>query len=86
MNVALTPQQKTYLEEEVASGRYRSIGEAVREALRLLQEGDALRSVKLDALRKDIGQGVRSLDAGEGRVLDMEAIKAKGRQIASSQG
>ncbi len=86
MNVSLTPQLKTYLEEKVASGRYRSVSEAIREALQLLQERDALRSEKLDALREDIGQGLRSLDAGEGRALDMGAIGAKGRQIVGNSG
>lgn len=29
---------------------------------------------KLNGLRADIDEGLRSLDAGEGRVLDMEAL------------
>jgi hypothetical protein len=34
---------------------------------------------KLRRLRSDIDEGLRSLDAGEGRELDIEAVIARGR-------
>lgn len=33
------------------------------------------------ALVKDVEEGIRSLDRGEGKPLDVEVIKAKGREI-----
>jgi len=58
---------------------YNSVSEVVREALRLLEERDALHAMKLEALRQDINQGLTSLDNGEGKPLDIEMIKAKAR-------
>lgn len=79
MNVSLTPQLESYLKQKVAGGMYSSVSEVIREALRLLEERDALQSMKLEALRQDINQGLTSLDNDEGKPLDIEAIKAKAR-------
>lgn len=81
MNVSLTPQLETFIKQKVDTGMYTSASEVIREALRLLEERDALQAVKLESLREDIEAGVASLDRGEGRPLDVEAIKAKGRQL-----
>ncbi len=79
MNVSLTAQLESYVQHKVASGMYNSASEVMREALRLMAEKDALQAVKLESLRSDIQQSLTALAAGEGRVLDIEAIKAKGR-------
>ncbi len=86
MNVSLTPQLEAYLKQKVEKGMYNSVSEVVREALRLLEEQDALRAVKLEALRKEIDQGLESLNRGGGRPLDIDAIKAKGRQSLEGAG
>ncbi len=80
MNVSLTPQLETYIKQKVAKGMYNSVSEVVREALRLLEEKDALQMMRLEALRKDIGQGLESLNNGEGKPLDMKVIKTRGRK------
>ena len=38
LNVSLTPELAAYIAAQVASGRYRSASEVVRDALRLLQD------------------------------------------------
>lgn len=86
MNVSLTPQLEGYIKQKVEKGMYNSASEVVREALRLLEERDALQAMKLEALRKDIHQGLESLDNGAGKPLDMEAIKAKGRKRLAANG
>lgn len=79
MNISLTPQLESFLKQKVKGGMYNSASEVVREALRLLEERDTLQAMKLEALRQDINQGVASLDQGEGKALDIDAIKAKAR-------
>jgi antitoxin ParD1/3/4 len=77
MNVSLTPQLEALVQRKVESGLYSSASEVMREALRLLEERDRLRSMRLEALRAEIQQG---LDSGEPTLLDMSAIKARGRK------
>lgn len=79
MNVSLTAQLEFYVQQKVASGMYNSASEVMRDALRLMAEKDAIQAAKLETLRSDIRQGLAALDAGEGRALDIAAIKAKGR-------
>jgi antitoxin ParD1/3/4 len=76
MNVSLTPQLEEFVKRKVASGLYGSASEVMQEALRLLDERDRLRSMRLEELRADIQKG---LDSGEATPLDIAAIKARGR-------
>jgi len=80
MNISLTPTLENYLKQKVESGMYHSSSEVVREALRLLEDQDTMKSVKLKALRKDIQAGIDSLDNGEGKELNIEEIQAEARR------
>jgi antitoxin ParD1/3/4 len=81
MNVSLTPQLESYVKQKVAAGMYNSVSEVMREALRLLEERDALKEMKLAALQRDINEGIDELDRGEGTPLNMDEIKAKARSL-----
>ncbi len=85
MNVSLTPQLENLLKEKVATGMYSSVSEVVREALRLLSERDSLNTTKRDVLRQEVAQGIASLDKGKGCALNIERIKAKGRQMLADE-
>jgi antitoxin ParD1/3/4 len=82
MNVSLTPQLEALVQRKVESGLYGSASEVMREALRLLEERDRLRSMRLEALRAEIQQG---LDSGEPTPLDMGVIKARGRKRLAAE-
>ena len=76
MNVNLTPPLEALVRSKVNSGMYTSASEVVREALRLMDEQDRLRQVKLDGLRSEVRKG---LDSGVGEKWDATAVKAKAR-------
>jgi antitoxin ParD1/3/4 len=67
MNVSLTPELETIIEQKVESGMYSSASEVIRAGLRLLQERDAVHEAKLKALRADIQKGIDDLEAGRFR-------------------
>lgn len=81
MNVNLTPQLEELVRRKVASGMYGSASEVVREALRLMEEQDQIRSARLKQLRTDIRKG---LDSGSGERWDVGAIKRDARAHRSS--
>jgi len=81
MNVSLTPELETLINRKVATGLYHSASEVIREALRLLNEHDALRQIQHDELRREIAVGMEDIKQGKVAPLDMEAIKAKGRKL-----
>lgn len=80
MNVSLTPELETLINQKVESGLYTSASEVVREALRLLKEQDILRQIRLEELRKEIAIGIEAAERGEVGPLDIEEIKAEGRK------
>jgi len=83
MNVSLTPTLEKLVQKRVASGRYGSASEVVREALRLLEQRDRLDQARIRDLRASLDLGIEQLDHGEGLVLDgktVKRIKARGRR------
>lgn len=76
MNVNLTPQLEELVRAKVSSGMYTSASEVVREALRLMDQEDRLRAVKLEQLRGDIRQG---LDSGPSKTWSAEEAKRQAR-------
>ncbi|MFN9630392.1 MAG: type II toxin-antitoxin system ParD family antitoxin [Cyanobacteriota bacterium] len=82
MNVNLSPQLEAMVKAKVASGRYTSASEVVREALRLMEHQDQLRDLQLQELRRAIQDG---LDSGEPAAWNPEAIKAAGRLRLKAQ-
>ena len=60
-SLSLGEHWEVFIRNEIASGRYGSASEVVRDALRTLEE----RKCKLDALRSHLGEGARQAKAGE---------------------
>ena len=65
MNVSLTDHLEEFVAAKVRTGQYTSASEVVREGLRLLQEQDQLRQLRLEQLRKDVAVGLEQLERGE---------------------
>jgi antitoxin ParD1/3/4 len=82
MNVNLTPQLEELVRAKVNSGMYTSASEVVREALRLMDEQDRLRQLKLDELRREVRKG---LDSGKSEPWDASALKTKARRVRAAK-
>jgi antitoxin ParD1/3/4 len=63
-NISLTAEQDAFVESVVKSGEYQNASEAVRDALRALQQRRREDALKLKALRARIKAGVDALDRG----------------------
>lgn len=72
VNISLTPELGAFLQSRVASGRYQTASEVVREALRLMEQKDELRAIQLQQLRSHIDAGLAQAERGEG--VDGEAF------------
>jgi antitoxin ParD1/3/4 len=66
VNVHLTAELEQFVQTKVQSGRYNSASEVVREALRLMEQKDEVRSIQLQELRSRIDKGLGQADRSEG--------------------
>ncbi|WP_169978083.1 type II toxin-antitoxin system ParD family antitoxin [Tautonia rosea] len=80
MDVSLTPELEKIIRSKVESGRYLSASEVVGEALRLLEERDRIREMRLEELRKEIQIGIDQADRGEVAPLDVQGSLATVRR------
>ena len=62
MNVSLTPVLEKLIQKKVKSGAYNNASEVVREALRLLEEQDKIKELKLQKLKSELQTGLDQLD------------------------
>ncbi len=76
MSAVIPPEFHPFVIDGIASGRFLSEDEAVKEGLNPLRS----REQKLDALRKDIQIGLDDLDAGRSTPFDVEDITRRGCQ------
>ncbi|MGD9169274.1 MAG: type II toxin-antitoxin system ParD family antitoxin [Candidatus Thiodiazotropha sp.] len=60
-SLSLGEHWEAYIKNEIASGRYGSASEVVRDALRAMEE----RKSKLDALRSHLAQGAKQAESGK---------------------
>lgn len=80
MNVSLTPELEKLVNEKVASGMYHTASEVVREGLRLLEERDQIREMKLEKLRREIQVGVDQVRQGRTKRVNAEEVKERLRR------
>ena len=78
MNISLTPHLEKLVSQKVASGLYNSASEVIREALRLLEEQDRMRQLKLETLRREIRVGLEQEASGD--LLSAEEVFGRLRE------
>jgi antitoxin ParD1/3/4 len=64
-NVSLTAEQDAFVERVVKAGEYQNASEAIRDALRVLQQKRREDALKLKALRAQIKAGLDALARGD---------------------
>jgi len=64
-NISLTAEQDAFVQEVVEAGEYQNASEAIRDALRVLQQRRQEDGLRLKALRAQIRAGVDALDRGD---------------------
>jgi antitoxin ParD1/3/4 len=75
-NISLTPEQDAFIDEVLKAGQYRNASEAVRDAIRALQQRRAIDALKLERLRQSIDTGLADLDRGDYEDIDDAELEA----------
>ncbi|MGI8670103.1 MAG: type II toxin-antitoxin system ParD family antitoxin [Aridibacter sp.] len=92
MNVSLTKELEEMINQKVQSGLYNSASEVIREGLRLLNEQDLLKQIRIEELRREVQKGVDQVRAGNfntynsGKELADEIIRRGMKKLEENNG
>jgi antitoxin ParD1/3/4 len=73
-NISLTAEQDAFIDEMLENGEYRNASEAMRDAIRALQQRRVEEALKLDKLRLSIKLGIAALDRGDYAEVEDEEL------------
>jgi len=85
MNVSLPPELEARVRQRVESGMYGSASEVIREALRLFEAYEQVKTTKLYSLRQDIAAGLSDAKNGRVKEIDFASMKKQGRQLLKTR-
>lgn len=69
-NISITAAQDRFIDEIVRSGEYQNASEAIRDAVRALQQRRAEDAARIERLRAEVDIGIADLDRGDFIELD----------------
>ena len=75
-NISLTAEQDAFVQEVVDAGEYQNASEAIRDALRALQQRRKEDGLRLKALRAQVRIGADALDSGD--FAEIEGLDLEG--------
>ena len=84
-NVSLTREQDAFIEERVKAGEYQNASEAVRDALRLLQQRRQEDDLRLEVLRRHLAAGLEALERSDFAEIDDADIEDYVEQLSVQQ-
>ncbi len=85
-NISLTDEQDAFVEKVVKAGEYQNASEAVRDALRVLQQRRREDALKLKALRMQIKAGIDALEGGEFVEIDETDLDGYFESLVTGKG
>lgn len=69
-NINLTPEQDAFVDSVIKAGDYQNASEAIRDALRVLQQRRREDALRLKVLRAQLQAGVDALERGDYTEVD----------------
>ncbi len=85
-NISLTTEQDAFVESVVKAGEYQNASEAVRDALRVLQQRRREDALKLKVLRMQVKAGVDALERGDFVEVDDRALDGYLEALPATSG
>jgi antitoxin ParD1/3/4 len=84
-NINLTAEQDAFVEEVVRLGKYQNASEAVRDAVRGLQQRLQSDDLKLQLLRTHLQAGLDALDRGASTEIDDADLDTEFDRLSATQ-
>ena len=83
INISLTSKMAGMVRDKVKSGMYNSVSEVVRESLRLFEEQEMIKEMKLKELKRLIQEGDDDIKAGRVSEWNKEEFLKEARALTN---
>jgi antitoxin ParD1/3/4 len=84
-NISLTREQDVFVAKLVETGEYQNASEAIRDALRALQQRRKEDALKLKILRAEIAAGIAAIDRGDFTEVEVADLGSYLKRLTASR-
>jgi putative addiction module CopG family antidote len=98
MNISMPPQMARFIRGKVKAGAYTNVSEAIRDAIRRMQEAEAAKQDRAllanfegslphgerSAIRRWVRQGIKEIDAGRYEELDADGLRGLAKELVAA--
>src|ERR1017187_1279168 len=98
MNISLSPQMARFIRGKVKNGEYTNMSEVVRDAVRRLQEDEAVKSARTrladfeaglargerEGIRRGVRQGIKDIDEGRYQEYDADGLRNLAKELVAA--
>jgi len=90
MNISMPPQMARFIRDKVKAGEYTNVSEAIRDAVRRMQEAEAskreralltafetgLTKTQRESIRRGVRRGIKDIEEGRYEEYDADGLRA----------
>jgi antitoxin ParD1/3/4 len=98
MNISLSPQMARFIRGKVKNGEYTNMSEVVRDAVRRLQENEAIKSARTrltdfeagltkrerEGIRRGVRQGIKDIEEGRYQEYDADGLRNLAKDLVAA--
>jgi antitoxin ParD1/3/4 len=98
MNISISPQMARFIRDKVKKGEYTNISEVVRDAVRRMQEEEAVRKERellsdfesrlskagRESIRRGIKQGIKDVEEGRYEEFDNDGLRNLAKKFVAT--
>jgi putative addiction module CopG family antidote len=86
MNISMPPQMARFIRGKVKAGAYTNVSEAIRDAIRHMQEAEAAKQSRallanFEGIRRRVRQGIKDIDEGRYEEYDADGLKGLAKEL-----
>ena len=98
INISLSPQMARFIRGKVKNGEYTNMSEVVRDAVRRLQENEAIKSARTrltdfeagltkrerEGIRRGVRQGIKDIEEGRYQEYDADGLRNLAKDLVAA--
>lgn len=84
MNISMPPQMARFIRGRVKAGAYTNVSEAIRDAVRRMQETEAAKRREREGIRRGVRQGIKDIEEGRYEEYDDDGLRGLAKKLVAA--